>query len=347
MYKLFSRKRFWASLWLAQFCVFYLVSKTETGVFFFERLFSLSQNFRIKLVKYISVSLGDIFYIIVLILSILFICFLFKKKNIWLNLKFTLIFINIVYFVYQAFWGMLYFQKPLLNRSKIKPLNTEILKPLAEHYLKECINLREQINDEVFKIESISELKKEIKYQQKNISKKYNKGNSIDIALKSSIYSLPMSFTGILGYYNPFTSEAQYNSRIPDTEIPFTLAHESAHQIGFAREEEANFIAYLIGENTLNIEIKYSVYWFTLKNILYNIAKEDLGYSKNFLQNLPENLLTDYKAERKFHEEHQGKLREFFAFTNNLFLKSNRQEGSVTYNYFIYLLLEHIEEKRL
>jgi len=347
MSKLFSRKRFWASLWLAQFCAFYLVSKTETGVFFFERLFSLSQNFRIKLVKYIFISLGDIFYLTVSILSILFIFYLFKKNNVNRNLKYILIFINVIYFVYQASWGMLYFQKPLLNRSKIKPINTEILKPLAEYYLNECIKLRKQMHGEIFKIESLSKIKKEIKFQQKNIAKKYNKGNNIDITLKPSIYSLPMSFTGILGYYNPFTSESQYNSHAPDTEIPFTLAHESAHQIGFAREEEANFIAYLIGENTLDNDIKYSVYWFTLKNILYNIAKKDLEYSRNFLKNLPEEILNDYKEERKFRKEHQGKLNEFFSFTNNIFLKSNRQEGSITYNYFIYLLLDHLEEKRL
>jgi len=347
MQKLFSRKRFWASLWLAQFCVFYLISKTEKGIYFFERLFSLSQNFRVKLIKYIPFSVGDIFYFVICILLIVILIFLFKQNTRNFSMKFLLISINILYFSYQIFWGMLYFQKPLLSRKKIKPIDTEILKPLAEYYFQECIKLRKQLPGEVFKIGNIVDLKKEIKTQQKNVALKYSKGNNIDIALKPSIYSLPMSFTGILGYYNPFTSESQYNSSVPDTEIPFTLAHETAHQIGFAREEEANFIAYIIGESTTNPEIKYSVYWFALKNILYNIAKQDLEFSQNIIQNFPENILNDYKFERKFRKEHQGKLRDFFAFTNNLFLKSNRQEGSITYNYFIYLLLDHLEEKRL
>jgi len=347
MQKLFSRKRFWASLWLAQICIFYLVSKTETGITFFEKLFSISQNIRVKLIKHISFSVGDVFYFIICILIILLIFFIFKKKYTNRCLKLILISINILYFIYQTFWGMLYFQKPLLSRDRIKPIDTEKLKPLAEYYLQECIKLREQIHSDIFKINSVDSLKEEIKIQQKNIAKKYKKGNNIDVALKASIFSFPMSFTGILGYYNPFTSESQYNSNVPDTETPFTLAHESAHQIGFAREEEANFVAYLIGENTSNLEIKYSVYWFTIKNILYNIAKKDSEYSQNFIKNLPENILNDYLEERNFREKHQGKLREIFAFTNNLFLKSNRQEGSITYNYFIYLLLDHLEQKRL
>ena len=47
------------------------------------------------------------------------------------------------------------------------------------------------------------------------------------------------NYVGFQGYYNPFTTEAQYNAELPNTYIPFTLSHESAHQLGFAREQEA------------------------------------------------------------------------------------------------------------
>jgi len=45
--------------------------------------------------------------------------------------------------------------------------------------------------------------------------------------------------------------------------------------------------------------------------------------------------------ERKFIAEHQGYLNDFFGFTNNLFLKSNQQEGAITYSYFIDLLVRY------
>jgi Zn-dependent peptidase ImmA (M78 family) len=70
-----------------------------------------------------------------------------------------------------------------------------------------------------------------------------------------------MNKTGILGYYNPFTAESQYNPNIPATQLPFTLAHEMSHQLGYAREQEASFIAYLYSKKQImriyNIALSY------------------------------------------------------------------------------------------
>nr|WP_262920942.1 DUF3810 domain-containing protein [Elizabethkingia meningoseptica] len=341
------KKRFWAGLWLAQFCLFFLLSKTEKAVVFFEKLFSVTQNIRVKIIKHIPFSLGDVFYTILCVSLVYALFLLFRKEKRSKCLMVLLVGFNILYFIYQLFWGMLYFQKPLLSRDKIRTIDTETLKPLADYYLQQCVILRKENPQRIFKIGSMEKLEQEIKVQQQNIARVYGKGSNIDTSLKQSIYRQGMSYTGILGYYNPFTSESQYNPKLPDTYTPFTLAHETAHQIGFAREEEANFIAFIIGENSSSYELKYSAYWYALKTILFNISRKDLQYSKNFLKNLPEDLLNDYKAEIKFYKEHEGQTQDFFSFTNNLFLKSNRQDGSITYNYFIYLLLDHHKEKGL
>ena len=49
---------------------------------------------------------------------------------------------------------------------------------------------------------------------------------------------------GYAGYLNPFTLEAQINTKIPKLNYIFTAAHEMAHQLGVASESEANFIAF-------------------------------------------------------------------------------------------------------
>nr|WP_283255692.1 DUF3810 domain-containing protein [Elizabethkingia miricola] len=345
--KLIYKKRFWAGLWLAQFFIFFLLSKTEKGVLFFEKLFSATQKIRIGIIKHIPFSAGDVFYLFLSIFLIVLAILSIRKKSRKRALLTLLVSINILYFVYQCLWGMLYFQKPLLSRDKIQAIDTEKLKPLAEYYLQQCIILRKAHPSESFQIKSQTALEAEIKAQQQTIAHTYGKGSSIDISLKPSLYKSVMSYTGILGYYNPFSSESQYNPELPPTYTPFTLSHETAHQIGFAREEEANFIAFIIGENSSSYELKYSAYWYALKTILFNISKKDLKYSKNFLKNLPKELMSDYKTEKKFYKDHEGKAQDFFSFTNNLFLKSNRQDGSVTYNYFIYLLLGHHKEKGL
>ncbi len=103
--------------------------------------------------------------------------------------------------------------------------------------------------------------------------------------MKPTIFKYVMSFTGILGYYNPFTAEAQYNSELPSTFIPFTTAHESSHQLGFAREQEANFVGYLIGVNSGNTDLKYSTEYFTLKSLLRFISDKDPKFVKSVLDN--------------------------------------------------------------
>ena len=50
---------------------------------------------------------------------------------------------------------------------------------------------------------------------------------------------------GFSGYLNPFTNEAQVDILIPKYQLPTTASHEVAHQLGYAAENEANFIGIL------------------------------------------------------------------------------------------------------
>ncbi len=69
------------------------------------------------------------------------------------------------------------------------------------------------------------------------------------------------SYSGFLGYYNPFTGEAQVNTTAPDFVIPFTTCHEMAHQLGYASESEASFVGYLVTKyNNLPV-FNYSAYF--------------------------------------------------------------------------------------
>jgi hypothetical protein len=63
--------------------------------------------------------------------------------------------------------------------------------------------------------------------------------------IKPVLLSVPMSYTHTTGIYTFFTGEANINVDFPDYTIPYTSAHELAHQRGISRENEANFIAFL------------------------------------------------------------------------------------------------------
>jgi hypothetical protein len=78
--------------------------------------------------------------------------------------------------------------------------------------------------------------------------------------LKPVINSELMSHAHITGVYTYFTGEANLNMVFPDYTLPYTAAHELAHQRGIAREDEANFIAFLVCIASDDPYIQYSGY---------------------------------------------------------------------------------------
>ncbi|WP_408091505.1 DUF3810 domain-containing protein [Chryseobacterium terrae] len=325
--------------------MFFAFSKLKFAVAFFENLFEFQKKIHQLLFAWIPFSFGDLLYIFLGILLIYLIIKLFKKKTRSNALFKILIVLNISYFIYQIFWGMLYFQTPIIAKLPKTKVTLEVRKALALEYLEKSKVTRKLVQEDkngVFVITDLNTIQKEILDQQKKLpifisKKKSSESNSF----KPSLFGKTMSFTGILGYYNPFTAEAQYNSELPSSYLPFTLSHESSHQLGFAREQEANFIGYLIGINSKNPELRYSTEYFTLKSLLNSIVNEDENFVKNTLENYSEEMKRDRMNEKKFIAKHQGLLNDFFGFTNNLFLKSNQQEGAITYSYFIDLLVRY------
>lgn len=341
--KIYHKKRFWAAILVVQIVLFFIFSKLKITVSFFESFFEVQKKIHQLLFSWVPFSVGDVFYIILGAFLLYFIIKCFAKKSRSRSLLKILIILNIFYFIYQIFWGMLYFQTPIIAKLPKTEITLEKRKALALKYLEKCRETRKFVKEDekgVFKVSDLKSIQKEIlKRQNKFPDFISNKKNNDINSFKPSLFKSVMSFTGILGYYNPFTAEAQYNAELPSSYLPFTLAHESSHQLGFAREQEANFIGYLIGIDSQNVELKYSTEYFTLKSLLNSILQEDPEFTNNILENYSPAMKKDRANEKRFVFEHQSWLTDFFGFTNNLFLKTNQQEGSVTYSYFVNLLV--------
>ena len=240
---------------------------------------------------------------------------------------------------------MLYFQEQIIKKIPEREISLDETKQLTLKYLNLCKQTRTLVKEDrngVFKLYDVSLVETNILKNQKQLPSLINPKKATNInSFKPSLFKGVMSFTGILGYYNPFTAEAQYNPSLPSTYVPFTLAHESAHQLGYAREQEANFIGYLIGKNSENVDLKYSTEYFVLKSLLNSLIVKNPEFVKEVLRNYSPAMKRDRLAEKMFIKIHEGFLDIFFGFTNDLFLKSNQQEGSVTYSYFVDLLLRY------
>ena len=62
-----------------------------------------------------------------------------------------------------------------------------------------------------------------------------------------------------MAFYQPITGEAIIRADVPILTLPFTSCHELAHQMGYASEAEANFIAFVVATKTSDPIFKYSM----------------------------------------------------------------------------------------
>jgi len=95
--------------------------------------------------------------------------------------------------------------------------------------------------------------------------------------VKQITLSSLMTYTHISGVYTYFTGEANLNTNYPDFVNVYTTAHEMAHQRGIARENEANFMAYLVCIGSEDLYMQYSGYlnmYEYLASPLYSASPE-------------------------------------------------------------------------
>lgn len=82
----------------------------------------------------------------------------------------------------------------------------------------------------------------------------------------------------MLGYYFPFSMEANYNKVAYVTNLPVTMCHELAHLKGYIQEDEANFIGFLACISSDDLLFQYSGYLSVLNyvnNDFYEAVEED------------------------------------------------------------------------
>ncbi|WP_158212243.1 DUF3810 domain-containing protein [Natranaerobius trueperi] len=157
---------------------------------------------------------------------------------------------------------------------------------------------------------------------------------------KGVILSPLLSYAGIGGFYFPFTAEANVNINMPHHMIPFTINHEMAHQAGFAREDEANYIAYLTSTKHPDPDFQYSGVMMALTYTMNVLHRYDVNTWLEIRSEYSDGLRRDIKAAREYQKHYDGTTREVSTRLNNTYLVANRQdEGVQSYGKMVDLLI--------
>jgi hypothetical protein len=168
------------------------------------------------------------------------------------------------------------------------------------------------------------------------------------VSVRRPVFSWLMSALGISGIYFPFTAEAHVNAQVPLTEVPFVTAHEVAHGRGFAREDEANFIAYLVCRFSEDPALRYSGSLQALSHARGALGRADRGALEGANAHLDAGVLADLQLQYGFWRSKETVLWEWSSRANDAYLKGQGQAAGIrSYGRMVDLLLaQRLAHKR-
>lgn len=299
-------------------------------------------------------SLGDLLYIVGVFLILRWVYLRIKTR--FRNFKTwsinTLAFISVVYACFHLLWGLNYYRFPLHVGLKID--NTYTTEELAV-FTKKLIQKTNRIH---FHITHDDSLKVKIPYSSKILRQKtvlgYTQlktkipGLSYSLpSIKSSLFSVPLTYMGFNGYLNPWTNEAQINTELPKFKIPSTASHEVGHQLGYAKENEANFMACLVTLKHPDIYFRYGGYTFALQYCLNELYRRKPKETQKLIKTLAYGVRLNYVEMQDFWAAHKNPFEPLFKiFYSNYLQLNNQPEGIKSYSYVVALLVNYFQQEK-
>ena len=113
------------------------------------------------------------------------------------------------------------------------------------------------------------------------------------------------SALGKTGVTVSLTGESAVNPNIPDQGIPFAMAHEMAHRLCIAREDDANFSAFLSCAENADTEYQYSGYFMAYRFCIAALESVDAAAAEAIAADCSAELLADLEDYDRYFDENR------------------------------------------
>lgn len=308
------------------------------------------------LLGWLPFSAGDIFY------GLIVIFLLIKAFNVFKNirhLKFgrqqiafffrRVIFIALVVFVtFYGLWGLNYSRTGIagqlglqVQKFSVNDLDT-LVSVLHTRLNQKAMELRPGMRDSFAKHQNLFAGGAQA---FEAVGKKYAFLQYQIPSVKPSIFSYLGNYLGFQGYYNPFSGEAQVNTTIPQSVEPFVATHEIAHQLGYAKESEANFAGYLACREHPSVVYTYSVYFDIYHYAIRELRGQDSVRAAVYDSTLHPLVIKDVEEYRAFSRKYRNPVEPLISWAYGHFLKANNQpKGRESYNEVVNWLIAYYKK---
>jgi uncharacterized protein DUF3810 len=315
----------------------------------FYPVFSKIQRF---LFGWIPFSIGDLIYaffiIIVLVKTWQLLRVVFKRKfnrqYLLIGLKQIIFFLLFVYVFFYLFWGLNYSRRSIaekldLKMSSYSQQDLDTLTATLEDRLNYYAGLVTNQRDSFYKKRNLFRESQSAFEIAKN---QYAFLNYQPRSIKPSLFSYAGNILGFQGYYNPFSGEGQVNTTVPVFIQPFVTCHEIGHQVGFGKENEANFAGFLACRLHPSPVFRYSVYFDMFTYAINELAGTDTARARQYLQKLHPQIKRDRQELRIFFKKYKNPVEPIIMWGYNQYLIANNQpSGKRTYSEVIGFLIAY------
>jgi hypothetical protein len=259
--------------------------------------------------------------------------------------KKTLRFALYIYLGFNMLWGLNYDRLGIATQLKldVQPYSVEDLKLLTSV-------LQQRVNHCATGVDSVKRLElnknrnvfREGVAAYQLVKNRYSFLTYEAPSIKASFFSNIGHYFGFTGYYNPFSGEAQLKTTVPFFIKPFVVNHEIAHQLGYGKENEANFVAYLAGREAANTEVRYSIYFEMYQYAFSDLSRKDTVSAKQFRESLHPQVKKDMEAFSNYLYRTRNIIEPIISSFYDQFLKWNSQpKGKKTYNEVVTWLIAY------
>ena len=253
-----------------------------------------------------------------------------------------------IYVIFNLFWGMNY------NRLGIAhQLSLQVAPYTADDVYDLANALQKRLNFYAAHVDSVKRLSlddnaflfKEGEKVYAKIRNQYPYLSYSPYSIKPSLFSNIGQFFGFTGYYNPFSGEAQIKTTVPVFVKPFIICHEIAHQVGYAKENEANMVAFLSGRESDNVEFRYSAYYDVYTYATRELVRFDTTRFKELRLTVHPQFKKDYRTYLEYIYNSRNVVEPFMSDFYDSYLKMNNQpKGKATYNEVVAWLIAYMKK---
>lgn len=237
----------------------------------------------------------------------------------------------VTYIVFNLCWGINYNRTGIAGQLqlKIEEYSVDDLKKLNALLVEKTNSSKRAFIEDYDQYPSKMQLFSKVTKAYTMAEKQYRFLKYHPVSLKPSIWSWVGNYFGFTGYYNPFTGEAQVNTLVPEFLQPFTTCHEVAHQLGYAKEMEANFVAYLAATSTKDPLLHYSVYLDLFIYSNRSLYDTDSTAAIGYRSLLSTAVQSDLQTWRTFNEKHRNPIEPLIRWGYGKYLERNQQPQGV------------------